>query len=251
MWQSLDNPQNVILDAGYLYGSNTPVKVGDTVRLTTANGTTAFTVTGVLDESCLHGVFMSKSAMKQVFPTIAGNSLFLIKTAPGVDPLNVTYDLKRDFQQYGVDAVVIRDEVLQQNQQNNVTNGSIYVFLGLGLIIGVTSLGIIAVRSVLERRRDIGIMLAMGLEKRKVLLSMLIEVLFITILGSLIGLITGVAITYVQYLSISQPTYSYTIPVTLLVAIYAILYIAAIVCTLGPARAAAALQPADAVRYSE
>jgi putative ABC transport system permease protein len=187
----------------------------------------------------------------QVFPTITDNSLFLIKTAPGVDPLNVTYDLKRDFQQYGVDAGVIRDEVLQLNQQNNVVYGVIQVFLGLGLIIGVASLGIIAVRSVHERRRDIGIMLAMGLEKRKVFLSILIEVLFITILGSLIGLFAGVASSYAAYLSISQPTNPFTIPVTLLVAIYAIIFVAAIVCTLGPARAAAALPPADAVRYSE
>jgi putative ABC transport system permease protein len=150
VWQSLANPQNVILDAGYTYGgSSTPVKAGDTVRLTNANGTTAFTVTGVLNESYLHGVFMGKPAMRQVFPTIAGNSLFLIKTAPGVDPLNVTYDLKRDFQQYGVDAGVIRDKVLQLNQQNNVVYGVIQVFLSLGLIIGVASLGIIAVRSVL------------------------------------------------------------------------------------------------------
>ncbi|MGZ7130218.1 MAG: ABC transporter permease [Halobacteriota archaeon] len=251
-WQSLDNPRNVILDSGYRYGSsNTPVKAGDTVRFVTANGTATFTVSGVLDESYLHGVFMGKPAMQQVFPTITGNSLFLIKTAPGVDPLNVTYDLKRDFQQYGVDAGVIRDEVLQLNQQNNVVYGVIQVFLGLGLIIGVASLGIIAVRSVHERRRDIGIMLAMGLEKRKVFLSILIEVLFITILGSLIGLFAGVASSYAAYLSISQPMNPFTIPVTLLVAIYAIIFAAAIICTIGPARAAATLPPAEAVRYSE
>jgi putative ABC transport system permease protein len=251
-WQALENPQNVILDAGYRYGtSNTPVKVGDTVRFATANGTKSFTVAGVLDESYLHGVFMSKPAMQQVFPNIAGNSVFLIKTAPGVDPLNVTYDLKKDFRQYGVDAAVVRDQVLQLNQQNNVVYGVIQVFLGLGLIIGVASLGIIAVRSVLERRRDIGIMLAMGLEKRKVFMSILIEVLFITILGSVIGILTGTASSYAIYLSNTQPTNPFTFPVSLIVGIYALIYVAAVICTLGPARSAAALPPADAVRYSE
>jgi ABC-type antimicrobial peptide transport system permease subunit len=94
-------------------------------------------------------------------------------------------------------------------------------------------------------------MLAMGLEKNKVSLSMLIEVLFITVLGSLIGLFTGIASSYAAYLSISQPTNPFTIPVMNLVVIYVIIFAAAIVCTLGPARAAAALPPADAIRYSE
>jgi hypothetical protein len=52
-------------------------------------------VVGVPDEPYLHGIFMDKSQMQQLFPVVEGDSLFLIKVANGVNPLELPVTSKK------------------------------------------------------------------------------------------------------------------------------------------------------------
>jgi putative ABC transport system permease protein len=251
-WNTLSDPHKVIVDSSYSYGNQQSVKAGDTISLPTANGTQTFTVAGVLDEYYLHGVFMQKPTMKSLFPRVQGNSLFMIKLTPGTTPLGVTYDLKKGYKAFGMDAAVIRDEVQQLTQQSQAFIQLIDIFLGLGLIIGIASLGTITVRSILERRQQIGMMRAIGFQRSQVTRSLLMEGLFTAVLGALVGVGTGIVLTYGIYLSFAQKnTYQFTVPWLQLAAILAAVFIAAIVCIAIPARNAAKIPPAEAVRYIE
>ena len=243
----------MVVDSSYQYGSyNNLVKAGDTLAITNANGTSAFTVVGVLDEQYLHGIFMGKSQMQQLFPAVQGNTLFLIKVAQGVNPFDVTYDLKKGYKVFGMDAKVVRDEVAQLSQQSQMVFELLEIFLSLGLIIGIASLGAITLRSIMERRRDIGMMRAMGFQQNQILNFLLIEGLFITTLGTLIGLATGVVLSYAIYLSFTQMgKVQYSIPFVQLVLIFILVFVAAIICIIVPARNASRMPPAEAVRYIE
>jgi len=253
VWRALSDPHNVVVDSSYEYGNyNNIIKAGDTIQIPMTNGTSVLKVVGVLDEMYLHGIFMGKSQMRQLFPSVEGDSLFLIKAAKGVNPLDVTYDLKKGYKVFGMDAKVVRDEVEQLSQQSQMIFELMEVFLGLGLIIGIASLGAITLRSIVERRRDIGMMRAMGFQQNQILDVLLIEGLFITTLGTLIGLATGIVLSYAIYLNYTQMgKVPYNIPLIQLLIIFSVVFTAAIICTIIPARNASRMPPAEAVRYIE
>ena len=253
VWNALDNPRYVVVDSNYFYGANgTQVKAGDVVSVATANGTARKIVAGVLDEVYLHGIFMSKQQMQQYYPTITGDTLFLIKSETGMKPIDLSYDLKKGYKIAGVNAFLIRDELLQTMRQTQFLFQLTAAGLGLGLIIGMASVGVITSRSVIERRQEIGIMRAIGFTRRRVEETLILEVIVAITLAVLVGLSAGLAISGAIYLSLNQSVKApFTIPIAQLVLVFAAVYLAAIICTIIPVRNASKISPAEAIRYVE
>ena len=65
-------------------------------------------------------------------------------------------------------------------------------YLSLGLFVGIAGMGVVTVRSVSERRAQIGIMRALGFRKSMILLSFWIEVTWIGMLGIVNGVLVGI-----------------------------------------------------------
>jgi putative ABC transport system permease protein len=253
VWNALDNPRYVVVDSNYFYGANdTQVKAGDVVSVATANGTARKVVAGVLDEVYLHGIFMSKQQMLQYFPAITGDTLFLIKSESGMKPIDLSYDLKKGYKIAGINAYLIRDELLQTMRQTQFLFQLTATCLGLGLIIGMASVGVITSRSAIERRQEIGIMRAIGFTRRRVEKTLILEVLLAITLAVLVGLATGLAVSGAIYLSLNQSVKApFTIPIAQLALVFAAVYLAAIICTIIPVRNASKISPAEAIRYVE
>ena len=60
-------------------------------------------------------------------------------------------------------------------------------FLGLGLIVGVAALGVVTARAVVERRQQIGVLRAIGFQRRMVQASLLLESSFIALTAIIVG----------------------------------------------------------------
>jgi ABC-type antimicrobial peptide transport system permease subunit len=69
----------------------------------------------------------------------------------------------------------------------------IYVTFGLG--IGAVGMAVISVRNVSERKREIGMMRAIGFPRTQVMLSVLMELVVLGIIGLAIGVVNGVLIS--------------------------------------------------------
>jgi len=69
----------------------------------------------------------------------------------------------------------------------------IYVMFGLG--IGAVGMAVISVRNVSERKREIGMMRAIGFPRTQVMLSVLLELVVLGIIGLAIGVANGVLIS--------------------------------------------------------
>jgi putative ABC transport system permease protein len=124
--------------------------------------------------------------------------------------------------------------------------------VGLGLILGMASVGVITSRSAIERRQEIGIMRAIGFSRRRVEKSLILEVILAITLALLIGLSTGLAVSGAIYLSLNQSVKApFTIPIPQLALVFAAVYLAAVVCTIIPVRNASRVSPAEAIRYVE
>ena len=72
-------------------------------------------------------------------------------------PIDLSYDLKKGYKIAGLNAFLIRDELLQMMRQTQLLFQLTATGLGLGLIVGMASVGVITWRSAIERRQEIGI----------------------------------------------------------------------------------------------
>src|SRR5215217_3309749 len=93
----------------------------------------------------------------------------------GVDAEATARTLERDFAQSGLQTEVTAQTI----RDNDATRRIVFVllrgFMSLGLVVGICALGVIAARSVVERRQQIGMMRALGFQRGQVRLVFLIE----------------------------------------------------------------------------
>jgi putative ABC transport system permease protein len=126
-------------------------------------------------------------------------------------------------------------------------------FMGLGLIVGIAALGVIAFRSVAERRQQIGMLRAIGYSRRLIAWSFFLESSFIAIAGIGMGVILGGALAYNL---MTSPEFTngneidFAFPWVRLIVMVSIAYGASALMTLIPARSASRVSVAEALRYN-
>jgi putative ABC transport system permease protein len=123
-------------------------------------------------------------------------------------------------------------------------------FMGVGLLAGVAALGTLSTRAVVERRRQIGVLRALGFSARAVSAGLLVESALVALLGAGLGTAVGlfVAQNTVLFLNRQSPELRFSIPWDQLALIILVALGAALLMTILPARQAARLTPAEALR---
>ena len=137
----------------------------------------------------------------------------------------------------------------------------LYAFLGIfgSLALAVASIGIVntLVMAILERRREIGIMKAIGASDRDVQLIFFAEAGAMGILGGIVGVILGWAIgqiinfgtnIYLKSQSL-PPEHFWAVPWWLVAFAIGFAFIVSLISGLYPAARAARLDPVQALRY--
>jgi ABC-type antimicrobial peptide transport system permease subunit len=240
---------------GFGGGPSASIGVGTVISITTNYGIKNFTVIGVLDEMILSGIFMTKDNAQVYFSnptTFVGNVLFLFDVKEGLDVQEVTFGLEKDFRGIGMNTINLRDNVEQMLNLINSIFLLFQIFLGLGLVVGIAGLGIIAIRSVVERRREIGIMRAIGFEKRKILASFVTEILFVTTLAVIIGVVIGIGVAYeIFVIMVEGVDVTFKVPWLQLAWLIGITYAASLACTIAPALKASKIPAAEALRGND
>jgi putative ABC transport system permease protein len=207
-------------------------------------------VVDVLATGYIGQVVMSQEALDTAWGEHVDPAAYMFRVRPEVqDVETLAKDLERQFLWYGMDAVVMEEEISDFRALQNMVFDIFEAFLALGLIIGVAALGVIAARTVVERRQQIGVLRAVGFQRRMVQLAFLLESSFIALLGIALGVVLGVALInkVIPYIGIEG--LECVIPWPRIAGIVALAYVAALVTAFLPARQAAHVQPAEALRY--
>jgi putative ABC transport system permease protein len=188
--------------------------------------------------------------MDKVLPTPSLISYFIQLNDPGQSSA-VAKEIEQKLLINGVQSVSIKDELEDFQSQ---ARSFLYIFqgfMGLGLIVGLAAIGVIAFRAVVERRQQIGVLRAIGFQSRAVSLSFLIETGFIVLLGCLSGTILGLLLARNLFSGddFVEGGVSLIVPWTQIILILVLTFIAALLMTMIPARQASKLAPAEALRY--
>ena len=126
--------------------------------------------------------------------------------------------------------------------------------MGLGLIVGVAALGVISARSVVERRQQIGVLRAIGFQRRMVQASFLLESSFIALtVDRRRHRARARRRLQRDRRPSAQPSWenmTFAVPwLTLARRSSSLVYAVALATTLVPARRASRVYPAEALRY--
>ena len=161
-------------------------------------------------------------------------------------------DIESSLIEYGVQAASI-DRLIDDEARTSRSFQLLFeAFMGLGLVVGVAALGVIAFRTVVERRQQIGMLRAIGYGRRLIMLSYFLESSFIALAGIAIGVVLGIALSYNLLTSdafTAGTDIDFSVPWARLAVVVGVAYAASALMTLLPARAASRVAVAEALRY--
>src|SRR5207244_978126 len=114
--------------------------------------------------------------------------------------------LELSFAQQGLETNVVGEGLRNVQTVRQLLDYLLEGFVGLGLVSGMAALGVISTRAVVERRQQIGMMRAIGLKRRLVQLSFVLEVAFVALLGVGVGVALGILLAR-NVVSFLQPNF--------------------------------------------
>jgi len=257
------NDSVVILDETYANVANAfststtahpKVNVGDRIQLTTVRGTspTELTVIGLLSESIITGAWVSPTTAASLGFT--NETAYFLTSAPGVSANYAAQQAKKVFFPAGLVLYDLPSLLAQSIATTEGFIGLLEIFVGMGLGVGIAAMGIFALRAVVERRREIGMLRAIGFTRGMILRSLVLEYSLVTIVGVAVGTFLGLLIIYnlsVSPEAVGDGLQQFVVPWLTVVEVVVIAYLLVLVAIAAPSLRAARLPPAEAVRISE
>jgi putative ABC transport system permease protein len=258
VWNAIrTNSSQIIIDASVLEAQFGPpslftTKLGATLNMTTADGILVEKkIVGILKTSIISGIFMYSTTVEQQFG-FSDYNLYLFAIKEGEDTEEMAKNLEKTFLMKGMQTTAIRTLVEEITQTMNQFFNLFESFMGLGLVIGISGLGIITIRSVHERRQEIGMMRAIGFKRAMVLKSFLIETAFVATIGILIGTILGIIIGYILWRDeFRAQEFEFLINWQPIIAVALIAFFVTLLCIIPASRKASKVPPAEALRYKD
>ena len=231
-----------------------PVQV--TVQHLKSNTTLELTVVAVFDDFTSagglilpSGIFTSSTTLANALPDEIDATQFFFNIVPGVE--DADEKIEAAFFEHGLQTIDLQETIADFQAQQRSFFNLILGFMALGLVVGIAALGVISARAVVERRHEIGVMRAIGYSRGMVQLNFLAESSFIAILGIAVGLALGLltSVNVAADIQSDEPTFPLAIPWVKLIVICVGAYVFSLITTYLPSRQAAAIAPAEALRY--
>jgi ABC-type antimicrobial peptide transport system permease subunit len=138
---------------------------------------------GALADSIFQGeLVMAESQFVRIFPEWEGYRFFLVDASP--DRAQVAGDvLESRLADFGLDAVPTAERLAGFHRVEYTYLSTFQTLGGLGLVLGTLGLGAVLLRNVLERRRELALLRALGYRKADFLTMVVAENVFLLVCG--------------------------------------------------------------------
>jgi hypothetical protein len=142
-------------------------EIGDTIDYTDEQGRAfKLRLVGAVANSILQGsLLIDEAEFSRRFPGESGYRMFLMD-APSNSVAQVSAALSRALQDAGLELTPAAQRLNEFNAVQNTYLGTFQILGGLGLLLGSAGLGVVVLRNVLERRGELGLLVAVGFRRR-------------------------------------------------------------------------------------
>jgi putative ABC transport system permease protein len=208
-----------------------------------------FTVIGVLATApSFYGAMMSADAAASLGYSQVNR--YFLRLPEGEDPRVTANAVERAFSRSGLQTSLPKEELAESRGSINSIFYLLQGFMGLGLLIGISALGVVTIRAVVERRQQIGVLRAIGFQRGMVQSVFLLENMFVAGLGTFIGYALALTFSYNLYLQVAADQgLAFLPPWTTLIGIGAAVFVATLSTAWLNARQGAKVVIAEALRY--
>jgi ABC-type antimicrobial peptide transport system permease subunit len=172
-WELLRTPHSAITNEIPAIGDANSIqwalgkKLGDTIDYVDEQGRAfKLRLVGAVANSILQGsLLIDEAEFVKRFPGENGYRMFLID-APSNSVSQVSATVSRALQDVGLELTPAAERLSAFNAVQNTYLGTFQVLGGLGLLLGSAGLGVVVLRNVLERRGELGLLVAVGFRRR-------------------------------------------------------------------------------------
>lgn len=224
--------------------------IGDELVLLGAEGPLTFEVGAVVESEILMSpIYVSDDVFSTLQVDGSFSAVLIINVADGYDIQEVKKAVIASVEDMYVYQVLDEEDLKGLVGQNvDMVLTTLYALLGLSIIIAALGIVNTLSLSVSDRTREIGLLRAIGLSKRGVRGTILIESIIISILGAFIGIVVGVplAIGLNEYVA-DDASAIIAIPWGALGVMLVLAVIVGAIASILPARRAAKLDVLDAI----
>ena len=226
--------------------------LGTTVPMTSADGKVVDAeVTGVFEDNQLVGDWLvSDDVYRQVMPAATIPDLaVLVDAKPGADLTQLRADLESATKQFVVVQVQDREQFKgTQGQQIDTLLAILYGLLALAVVIAILGIINTLALSVVERRREIGMLRAVGMQRSQMRRTIYLESMLIAVFGAAVGVLLGIAFGwgFVSTLK-DQGLDQVTVPWGQVIAMLLGSGVVGVLAALWPASRAARTRPLEAI----
>ncbi|TXG76412.1 FtsX-like permease family protein [Patescibacteria group bacterium] len=235
--------------------------VGQTIRLsfTVANTNNEtkqsveqqFTVKGVVDGAAGAEAYIGSGIFEQNGANVASNVKILVTNQQDVA------QVRREIESLGFSTTSPLDTLDQINQVFGLLQLILIGFGGIGVIIAILGMFNTLTISLLERTREIGLMVTLGARQRDVKRMFIVESLALSVIGGLLGIVgawllgigANVALNaFAQSRGVTEQVSTFSFPPTLIAATLVLSAVMGLLVAYFPARRAASIDPIEALR---
>ncbi len=252
-----DDPSLIVVDDNFLVTAggpgSRPPQIGDVIAMRDPQSGEQrdLTVAAKAEDDLIgSGPYVSGTLLRELFGARATPSRFLVSAA---DPDGAVGAIRSAFIPNGADASTVASLVESVQSQSAGFFTLMQQFVGAGLVVGVAGIGVIMVRAVRERRREVGVLRSLGFRARSVAGVMVFEAGFVAVEGILIGVAIALVASYGFAAAGADWAEGLTwgVPFGEVALIVSIAVLATLIAASWPARRAARIHPAAALRITD
>jgi putative ABC transport system permease protein len=260
VWEEVSaNPDLIVVPEFFLQQGGGPpenlVGLGDEITVIdpVSGAQTTRTVVALTESDyTFAGAWMSNQSLNEALGGRVPIARFDIRTTDGADVNDVAARLQGELIANGVEADSFRTLVEENLSANLQFFRLMQAYLALGLIVGVAGLGVVMIRAVRDRRREIGVLRSLGFVPPKVREAFLLESGFVAFEGILVGSVLAL-VTASQLVDNGDFGESaiFTIPWVQVTIVWMSAFVASLLAAAWPAQKASRIAPAVALRVAD
>jgi putative ABC transport system permease protein len=246
----LRDDQAVVADS---FASAHGLEPGDSFRLLSQTGRRpSYRVVGEFDSKLgvFGSVLITQAALGREFGQ-RQDTIDFVETAPGADAAEVQALLTKGVEVAFPVAEVLNQQELKESREEQVDQlvNLIFALLALAILISLFGIANTLALSIHERRRELGMLRAIGMSRRQVRTMIRYEAVITALIGAILGMVLGLIFAALIAQPLKDEGFTLSYPVGSLAALLVFAAALGVLAAIAPARRASRLDVLESLQY--